>query len=273
MDKKPRTIIDGIPVWCAYDDVVSVDKLLPNPRNPNTHPADQIKLLGKVICSQGWRGPITVSTRSGQIVRGHGRRLAAIKAGLKTCPVDYQYYESEAAEWADLIADNKIAEYSEFNTESLQAMIIELEKNNIDFEHVGFLSEDIDKLLSLDGDKIGEDDIPEIEDKTKPMTSHGDVWLLGEHRLLCGEAEKTEDVANLMGKEKAAMVFTDPPYNVNYTGGTKERLKIQNDSMKKDDFNKMITEAYRNMFLYTIEGGGLISATLIYIGMCLGVHL
>ncbi len=68
MNKKPRTVINGIPVWCAHDDIVAIDQLLPNPRNPNMHPDKQIKLLGDIILSQGWRGPITVSTRSGFIV-------------------------------------------------------------------------------------------------------------------------------------------------------------------------------------------------------------
>ena len=100
-------------VYCAHSQMVEIEKVVPNPRNPNKHSEKQIALLSKIIAAQGWRAPITVSTRSGFIVRGHGRLLAARKLGLAEVPVDYQAYETEAAEWADLIADNRLSELSE----------------------------------------------------------------------------------------------------------------------------------------------------------------
>ena len=99
-----------VAVHCAFDEMMPIESVIPNPRNPNTHPDKQIKLLAKIINTQGWRAPITVSKRSGFIVRGHGRLLAAQLLNLETVPVDLQDYESEAAEWADLIADNRLAE-------------------------------------------------------------------------------------------------------------------------------------------------------------------
>ena len=103
---------DGVPVFCAHDDIISIEKAIPNPKNPNQHSTDQIARLAQVIEATGWRAPITISKRSGFIVKGHGRRLAAMERGWEYVPADYQDYASEAEEWADLIADNRLAELS-----------------------------------------------------------------------------------------------------------------------------------------------------------------
>lgn len=102
----------GIPVYCAYDKLVKTDTLKPNPKNPNQHPDNQIEILEKLIREHGWRNPVTVSNRSGLIVRGHGRYMAALVGNLTHIPVDFQDYDSDEAEILDLIADNKIAELS-----------------------------------------------------------------------------------------------------------------------------------------------------------------
>ncbi|MBW1778622.1 MAG: ParB N-terminal domain-containing protein, partial [Deltaproteobacteria bacterium] len=94
----------GIPINCAYDELVPIDEVKPNPRNPNKHPRRQIDLLSKIMQSQGWRAPVTVSTLTGFVVRGHGRLEAARRLGLQAVPVDYQDYENEAQETADLVA-------------------------------------------------------------------------------------------------------------------------------------------------------------------------
>lgn len=107
--KKAKGVAGSIPVYCAFDEIVDINKINPNPKNPNQHPEDQIELLAKIITVQGWRAPITVSTLSGLVVRGHGRLMAAQKAGCTHVPVDYQHYENEDAEIADLVADNRIA--------------------------------------------------------------------------------------------------------------------------------------------------------------------
>jgi hypothetical protein len=109
-------IADNISVYCAHDELAYITTLVPNPRNPNQHPQKQIELLAKIIKTQGWCAPITVSTRSGFIVRGHGRLLAAQYLGASCVPVDRQDYASEAEEWADLITDNRIAELAEIWT-------------------------------------------------------------------------------------------------------------------------------------------------------------
>lgn len=128
----------GIPVYCAYDEMVEIDKLIPNPRNPNKHPKKQIELLAKIIKNQGWKVPITVSTRSGFIVRGHGRYEAAKLLELDKVPVDYQDYRNEAEEWADLIADNTM----------LKDLIEEIDTGIIDMELTGFTEEELEKLMT-----------------------------------------------------------------------------------------------------------------------------
>ena len=134
-------------IYCAHTDVVATDSLIENPRNPNRHPEDQIIALAKIIRHQGWRNPIVVSRRSGFVVKGHGRLLAARMLGLEEVPVDYQDYENEAAEWADMVADNKIAELSNMDEDELNAIIRELD-GHIDLELTGFQTPEINNILS-----------------------------------------------------------------------------------------------------------------------------
>ena len=135
---------NNIPIYCAHDDLADITTLVPNPRNPNRHPDKQIELLAKIIKNQGWRAPITVSTRSGFIVRGHGRLLAAQKLGLAVVPVDRQDYASEAEEWADMIADNRIAELSELDDEAVSMLLAEIGEEFYR-ELTGFQIQDIDQ--------------------------------------------------------------------------------------------------------------------------------
>lgn len=128
--------------------LVNLSEVIPNPRNPNTHDEKQIKLLAKIIIYQGWRLPIVVSNRSGFIVRGHGRLECAQYLGLDQVPVSYQDYESEAQEWADLIADNRIAELSEIDRGSLKDIIEELDTGDLDLDVTGFDNNSLEQLMS-----------------------------------------------------------------------------------------------------------------------------
>lgn len=134
-------------VYCAHDEVVETGKLVPNPRNPYNHPDQQIALLAKIIAGQGWRAPITVSKRSGFIVRGHARLKAAELLG-NLAPVDYQYYENEAAEYADLIADNRIAELAEFDRPRAKDLLEELDAGALDMDLTGFDSGALEELMT-----------------------------------------------------------------------------------------------------------------------------
>jgi len=137
-----------INVHCAYDEMIAIENLIGNPRNPNTHPQKQIELLAKIIKNQGWRAPITVSNRSGFVVRGHGRLLAAQLLGVEQVPVDHQDYASDAEEWADLIADNRIAELSSINPGLLTELLEELDTGDFDMDLTGFDENELSKLMT-----------------------------------------------------------------------------------------------------------------------------
>lgn len=153
-------------VFCSHSEMVDIEKVIPNPKNPNKHPNKQIDLLAKIIAAQGWRAPITVSKRSGFIVRGHGRLLAARKLGLAQVPVDYQDYESEAAEWADLIADNRLSELSDVDMVMMKDLLQEIDTGEIDIEITAYTADEIEQMMTAA--------CPLNLDETKPKPD-GDV--------------------------------------------------------------------------------------------------
>ena len=141
-----------IPVFCAYDEIIPVEDLKPNPKNPNRHPENQVELLAKVIEAQGWRQPVKVSKLSGMIVSGHGRYQAALLLGCPV-PVDLQDYSSEAEELADLLADNRIAELSEMDEKLLAELFAEIEEADITPEIAGYTDDVVMALVdAIDGD-------------------------------------------------------------------------------------------------------------------------
>ena len=135
-------------VFCAYDEIVAADELKANPLNPNTHPEEQIQLLAKILVKAGWRAPITVSNRSGMIVKGHGRLLAAKLAGLTSVPVDYQDYSSDEEEYADMIADNKIAEFSILDKKFIAEIFENYQFSDDDIILTGFNPEEFQDIYS-----------------------------------------------------------------------------------------------------------------------------
>lgn len=210
----PKATASGIPVFCAHDAIVPIEKVIPNPKNPNTHPAEQIKLLGRIIQAAGWRQPITVSNRSGFIVKGHGRLLAAKKAGLTEVPVDYQEYTNEAEEYADLIADNRLAELSEIDTELLADIFQDIDLSEIPAELTGYTESEINDLTAALADELddtaNEDvSVPEVREiVTKP----GDIWILGRHRVMCGDCTNKDHREKLLDGATPQILLTDPPY-------------------------------------------------------------
>lgn len=225
-DTKPRTHADGIPVYCAYDEIVSVDQLRPNPKNPNKHPQDQIEKLGKIIRGNGWRNPITVSTRSGLIVKGHGRLLTAQLEELKEVPVEYQNYESEEAELADLTADNRIAELAEMDSKMLADIFADIDTGAIDFELSGYSEEEYKDIATALSEavhnEVNDPDVV-IEPPADPISKRGDIWILGgRHRVMCGDSTSEKDKAALLNGEMPQILLTDPPY---CSGGFQESGK------------------------------------------------
>lgn len=253
----PRaTTADGVPVFCAYDAIVPLKELRPNPGNPNHHGTDQLKRLASVIWATGWRNAITVSKLSGMIVKGHGRLEAAQLAGMSEAPVEYQHYDSEAEEWADLVADNRLAELSTLNTGELLEMINEIDTGVVPLEMTGYTPEDIEAIIAaMGGEGDAEDDGADDADIPAggyiPMTKPGDIWHVGQHRVMCGSATDDAAVDRLMGGEKAQLVHTDPPYGVSYETQSGKFGMIKNDDLDADALMQLLIPAFKNYVRYT----------------------
>jgi len=213
-------MVDKTPaVHCAHDEIKPLDEFKPNPRNPNKHPDGQIQLLAKIIEAQGWRAPITVSRRSGFITRGHARLQAAKLAKFKTAPVDYQDYDSNESEIADMIADNRLAELADADMQEVKALIDELEKAGTDLDLTGYDDESIkalEFLIKEDMPDMGDVDHQIPETKKSSTTKIGDLFKLGNHFLLCGDATNADHYTALLKGVRPDIVFTDPPYGVGF---------------------------------------------------------
>jgi DNA modification methylase len=186
-----------------------------NPREIEPH---QLEALKRSIDRWGFVEPVIVNKRTGLIVGGHQRTKAAIELAIEEVPVTYVDLDDDA-EKALNIALNKIA--GDWDEQKLSDLLADLEKGGQDLEDLGFESGEIDELLKdLEGESAQlEGDLDEIpEAPAEPITQPGDLWQLGEHRLLCGDSTNAEDVARLMGGAKADAVISDPPYGMNYTG-------------------------------------------------------
>jgi hypothetical protein len=155
---------------CAFDEMVLLEKLIPNPKNPNKHPENQIELLAKIIRTQGMRAPIVVSKRSGFVIKGHGRLAALQKLNELQAPVDYQDYENEAQEWGDMIADNRIAELSFRDNGMVKDVLNDLDALNFDLELTGYDLPTIETLMTNVPEPNLEDFMDADEVKSKFFT-------------------------------------------------------------------------------------------------------
>jgi len=206
-------------IKCAHVEVWPLEKLIEHPKNPNKHPKGQLQLLAKVIATTGWRAPVVVSRRSGFIIKGHGRFQAAKMAGMETAPVDLQDYASEAEEWQDMVADNRLAELAEIDEDALKDLLKELSEANADLEMAGFDESALADLLVAEkqSDADAEPQIDKAEElRAKWGVELGQVWQLGEHRITCGDSTSAEVVKRLLGEDKPHLMVTDPPYGVEY---------------------------------------------------------
>ena len=252
------TLTGNIKVYCAHSDIVAVSELKPNPKNPNKHPENQIEMLANIIEKQGWRQPIKVSTLSGYIVSGHGRYQAALFMGAEFVPVDYQDYESEEAELADLLADNRIAELAEMDEKLLAEIFHSIDLVDFETQLTGYTKDEIDEIIIVNTEENSVDfdeadnilpDVPETY-----ITTSGDIWNIGEHRLICGDSTKKNTYEILMQGELADLVITDPPYNVAYEGTAGS---IMNDNMQSEAFREFLRAVYAGLATATKDGGGI----------------
>jgi ParB-like chromosome segregation protein Spo0J len=191
----------------------SLDRVLPYARNARTHSASQIDQIAASMREWGWTNPVLVD-EAGMIIAGHGRIEAARKLGLSEAPVMVATGWSEAKKRAYVIADNKVALNAGWNEELLAAELTDLHELAFDMNLVGFEVGELERLLGSDGAMEREDDVPATPET--PVSRAGDLWLLGRHRLLCGDATCASDVARLLGDVRPHLMVTDPPYGVEY---------------------------------------------------------
>src|SRR6202050_5448717 len=216
-----------------------IERLIPFARNPRTHSDAQIAQIAASIAEFGFNNPILMDTNAG-ILAGHGRLLAARKLGLIEVPVIVLDHLSEAQKRAYVIADNKLAENAGWDDEMLRLEIEALQDESFNVSLLGFEDVELARLLAAQDAVEGltdEDAVPELPEK--PICRTGDLWVLGEHKLLVGDTTNHGDVVRLMAGDVADLVFTDPPYNVDYEGYTEQKLKIKGDRMSDAEFKQL----------------------------------
>jgi len=212
-----------------------VADLIPYAANSRTHSDAQVAQIAASIKEFGWTNPILIDGDN-TIIAGHGRLLAARKLGLEEVPAIILDHLTKAQQRALVIADNQLALNAGWDMDMLKAEIEDLNLENFDINLLGFDEKFLDGLLEpepTDG-LTDEDAVPEVPEI--PKTVPGDVWVLGNHRLMCGDSTSIDAVDKLMNGAKADMVFTDPPYNIDYQGVSDKRDKIKNDKMSDADF-------------------------------------
>jgi site-specific DNA-methyltransferase (adenine-specific) len=220
-----------------------VDELIPYVRNSRTHSDEQVAQIAASIKEFGWTNPILVDGE-GVIIAGHGRLLAGRKLGFTEVPTIELRDLTDAQKKAYVIADNRLALNAGWDNEMLTLELGELAAEGYNLDLLGFDTKELDALLEpqvLDG-LVDEDEVPEAG--PEPITKPGDVWVLGRHRVMCGDSTSMEHLAQLCQGQLVDMWLTDPPYNVAYEGSTKEKLTIQNDSMGDDQFRQFLRDAY-----------------------------
>jgi site-specific DNA-methyltransferase (adenine-specific) len=219
-----------------------IEKITPYARNSRTHSDEQVAQIAASIREWGWTNPVLVD-EDGGLIAGHGRLLAARKLGLSQIPTMVAKGWSEAQKKAYVIADNKLALNAGWDLELLAVELGDLQGFDFDLLLTGFSDDELSKLLAEKAEgNTDPDEIP--EPPATPVTKPGDLWLMGKHRLLCGDSTGVDDMEKLTGGQLVDMWLTDPPYNVAYEGGTKDKLKIQNDDMDDAQFREFLRDAY-----------------------------
>lgn len=234
--------------------LVDVDKLIPYVNNARTHSKEQINKLRASIREFGFINPVIID-RDYNVIAGHGRILASKEEGIDKVPCVFVDYLTDAQKKAYIIADNRMALDADWDEELLKIEIESLKDEDFDLSFTGF---DESELLDL----FGDDSKGKVEDDNFDLSSalekasfveKGDVWTVGKHRLMCGDATSKEDVQTLMGDTKGNLILTDPPYGVSFKSSS--GLTIENDSMKNDEFYNFLLSAFKNMADHLEKGG------------------
>jgi DNA modification methylase len=234
-----------------------VERLIPFVRNARTHSDEQVAQIAASIAEFGWANPILAGA-DGIIIAGHARLLAARKLGMTEVPVIVLDHLSETQRRALVIADNRLALNAGWDEEMLRVELEALREDDFNLELLGFADDEIEALLADPDETVAgntdDDAVPEAPETA--VTVPGDVWILGNHRLLCGDATQLEAVEKVLAGGLADIVFTDPPYNVNYGATMKDKLrgkghrKIANDNLGAE-FAQFLRDACTNILAVT----------------------
>lgn len=231
-----------------------VDDLIPYAKNARTHSETQIAQIAASMTEFGFVNPILLG-EDNVIIAGHGRLMAAKMLSMAQVPVIFLKHLNEAQRRALVIADNKIAENAGWDENLLREELSALEDLDFNVDLLGFETQELENLfLDEDGASGGltdEDAAPEVPEK--PVSVEGDIWICGDHKVLCGDSTMIDSYNALMGEELADMVFTDPPYNVNYANSMKDKMRgkarpIQNDNLG-DGFGDFLYDVCTNLMM------------------------
>ena len=211
---------------------VSIEALIPYARNSRTHSDAQVAQIAASIKEFGFTNPVLID-EDGGIIAGHGRTLAARKLGLDEVPCLRLAYLSEAQKKAYIIADNKLALNAGWDDEMLKVELSELKDLDFDLSLIGFDADELANLLEPEQVEglTDEDEVPELPET--PVTVEGDIWILGNHRLMCGDSTSIDAVDKLVNASQVDMVFTDPPYGMSYGGGRAGKIGGTDGTVKK----------------------------------------
>lgn len=234
--------------------LVPLGKLVPYINNARTHSPEQLTKLRSSLREFGFINPVIID-RDYNIIAGHGRVLAAKEEGIMEVPCVFVDYLTEAQKKAYILADNRMALDAGWDEELLRIEIESLQGEDFDVSLTGFEEQELADLFAIEGDKAAKDDDFDLSAALEKASfvERGDLWIVGRHRLLCGDATRTEDVERLMDGKKANLVVTDPPYGVSFKSS--DGLTIQNDSMKDEEFYTFLLTAFQCMAEHLENGG------------------
>lgn len=234
--------------------LIPLGKLVPYVNNARTHSPEQLTKLRSSLREFGFINPVIID-RNFNVIAGHGRIAAAKEEGITEVPCVFVDYLTEAQKKAYILADNRMALDAGWDEELLRIEIESLQGADFDVSLTGFGEDEIADLFAGDGEKDVKDDDFDLSAALEKaaFVERGDVWTVGRHRLVCGDATSAEDVAALMDGKKANLIVTDPPYNVAFKSGS--GLSIQNDSMENGEFYTFLYNSFQNMAAHLEKGG------------------
>ena len=233
--------------------LADIKDLIPYARNARTHSDEQVAQIAASIKEFGFLSPIIIS-KDNTILCGHGRFYAAQKLGLEKVPCIKEEYLTETQKRAYILADNKLSLNAGWDNEMLAIELSELQNENFDLGLTGFDVSELEDLIGKDSSDVEDDDYDlDVALEKAAFVQRGDVWNVGRHKLMCGDATSEEDVNTLMGDKKANLIVTDPPYNVAFESS--DGLSIKNDKMENTKFYEFLLAAFKNMASHLEKGG------------------